>query len=100
MFKWLSDLLGGEKTKLMGRLDGLKYGKVWVFVQKANEEPAPSAGHAIDYLGWRAANLDTTAVEFRNRGAKFTTEPGAAGSSRISFVEDPSGLRVEIRQRP
>jgi lactoylglutathione lyase len=100
MFKWLSDSFGGEKTKLMGRLDGLKYGNVWVFVQKAPEDPTPSTGHAIDYIGWRTTNLATAAAELKKGGAKFTTEPTTAGPLKVSIVEGPFGLRVEILQRP
>jgi len=100
MFKWLSDLFGGEKTKLMGRLDGLKFGSVWVLVQKANEEPTPSAGHAIDHIGWRTASLDTASAELKKKGAKFTTEPTTAGQLKVSFVEGPAGLRAEVLQHP
>jgi lactoylglutathione lyase len=100
MFKWLNDTFGGDKTKLMGRLDGLKYGNVWVLVQKANEEPTPSAGHAIDHVGWRTASLATAAAELKKNGAKFTTEPTTAGPLKVSFVEGPAGLRVEVLQRP
>jgi lactoylglutathione lyase len=100
MFKWLSDLFGGEKTKLMGRLDGLKFGNVWVLVQKANEEPTPSAGHAIDHIGWRTASLETAAAELKKKGAKFTTEPTTAGQLKVSFVEGPAALRVEVLQHP
>ena len=100
MFKWLSDLFGGEKTKLMGRLDGLKFGNVWVLVQKANEEPTPSAGHAIDHIGWRTASLETATAELKKKGAKFTTEPTTAGQLKVSFVEGPAALRVEVLQHP
>ena len=100
MFKWLSDSFGGERAKLKGRLDALKYGTVWVLAQKAPEPPPPSAGRAIDHLGWRAASLDGTAAELKSKGVKFTTEPRAAGVLKISFVEGPDGLRVEVLQRP
>lgn len=99
MYKWLSASFGGERTKLKGRLDALKYGNVWVLVQKADQEPAASAGHAIEHIGWRPLNLDATAAELKGKGVKFSGEPRALGALRIAFVEGPSGLRIELVQR-
>lgn len=102
MFKWVSDAFGGERTKLKGRLEALKYpGSVWLLVSKANEAPKPSLGAAIDHLGWKTTNLDQTAAALKAKGVKFTTEPRDANNNlRISFVEGPDGLRVEVLQRP
>jgi catechol 2,3-dioxygenase-like lactoylglutathione lyase family enzyme len=99
----LLDSFGGERGKIAGRLDALRYGKVWVVIQKpvASEAPvpAPSAGRAIDHVGWRVANLDATSVELKDKGVKFTTEPQAVGAVKTAFVEAPNGLRIELLQR-
>jgi len=99
LMKWISDSFGGERAKLKGRIDGLKYGPVWVLAQKSNEETAASNGRAIDHLGWRAVNLDKTSAELKAKGVKFTMEPRAYGSLRIAFVDGPAGLKVELVQR-
>jgi catechol 2,3-dioxygenase-like lactoylglutathione lyase family enzyme len=103
MFKWLSSAFGGERGKLGGRLEALKYaggsGTVWVLVQKANETPKPSMGAAIDHVGWKTPNLDKTAADLKAKGVKFTTEPRAAGALKIAFVEGPDAVRVEVVQR-
>ena len=49
--------LAGERTKLKGRIDAIKYGApgfsdMWILVQKGDAEP--SEGHAIDHIGWRS----------------------------------------------
>jgi lactoylglutathione lyase len=110
MFKWLGDAFGGERTKLGGQLDGIKHkvadageyqeGQLWIFVQKADTAPKPSVGTVIDHLGWRTSNLDQTAADLKAKGVKFTEDPRDAGNLRISFIEGPGGLRVEVLQRP
>lgn len=101
MLKWVADAFGGERTKMKGRLDGVKHGgNLWIFVQKADAAPTPSQGAVIDHLGWRTPNLEKTAADLKSRGVKFTTEPRAAGDLKISFVEGPDALRVEVLQRP
>lgn len=99
LMKWIGDSFGGERAKLKGRIDGLKYGPVWVLAQKSNEETAPSKGRAIDHLGWGAANLDKSIAELKAKDVKFTSEPRTYGSLKYVFVEGPAGLRVEILQR-
>ena len=61
MFAWLLAKFGGERTKLKGRIDAVKYSAagfsdMWVLVQ--NGESTPSEGHAIDHIGWRSTDLD------------------------------------------
>jgi lactoylglutathione lyase len=101
MYAWLTGTFGGEKTKLRGRMDAVKYNKLWVLVQKANDTPAPSTGHSIDHLGWGVANLDATAAALKAKDVKFTMEPRAipVQNIKIAFVEGPGGLRVELVQR-
>ena len=97
-FKWYLHSFGGERTKLKGRLDAMKYGDVWLLAQKG-EPVAPSAGHAIDHIGWRAENLDATARELKAKGVTFTSEPRPFNALRIAFVQGPAGVRIELVQR-
>jgi catechol 2,3-dioxygenase-like lactoylglutathione lyase family enzyme len=98
---WYQDKFGGERTKLKGRLDAVKYGDVWVLAQQG--EAAPSAGHAIDHLGWRVADLDGKLVDLKSRGVKVTGEPRelklATGVVHFGFVEGPAATRIEVVQR-
>lgn len=100
LFAWLSDSFGGERRRLKGRFDGLKYEDVWIVPQRSDEAIAPSAGRVIDHIGWRAADVDATIARLKSRGVSITTDPRAAGALRIAYVEGPAGLRVEIVQRP
>jgi catechol 2,3-dioxygenase-like lactoylglutathione lyase family enzyme len=101
-FKWYQEMFGGERAKLKGRIEGLRYGNVWLLAQtaKPGEQVPPTAGSAIDHIGWRPANLDETAASLKTKGITFTTEPRAAGNLRIAFLEGPGGVRIELVQRP
>jgi catechol 2,3-dioxygenase-like lactoylglutathione lyase family enzyme len=101
-FKWYQQMFGGDRAKLKGQIEGLRYGNVWLLAQasKPGEQVPPSAGSTIDHIGWRPEVLDTTAATLRTRGATFTTEPREAGNLRIAFLEGPGGVRIELVQRP
>jgi catechol 2,3-dioxygenase-like lactoylglutathione lyase family enzyme len=107
MFAWLLAKFGGERTKLKGRLDAVKYSApgfsdMWVLVQKG--ESTPSEGHAVDHIGWRTKNLDLSIAELKTKGVKVTTEPRPltlADKTTIHFayVEGPAGTKIELVQR-
>ena len=87
---------------LKGQLDGIRYGNVWVFLDKG--DAAPSRGRAIDHIGWRMPDLMARASDFRKQGITFTTEPqpgppGAFSPVLMSFAEDPWGVKIELLQR-
>jgi len=96
---WYKQRFGGETAKLKGTLDGLKYGDVWVLFAKG--DATPSVGHALDHVGWRVTNLDKTLEDLK--GIKVlqgvTNLQLATGPVRFSFVEDPSGTKIELVQR-
>ena len=98
---WYMQMFGGERAKLKGRIDAVKYSDpdVWLLAQKADGAP-PSLGRAIDHLGWRAPDIDATIAELKQKGAQVTVEPRDVRDLRIAFVEDPSKVRIELVRRP
>lgn len=94
---WYLANFGGERAKLKGRNDAVKYGEVWILAQKG--DAAPTAGRAIDHIGWRATNLDATAAALKGKGVTFTTDPEARNTLRVAFLEGPSGVKIELVQR-
>jgi catechol 2,3-dioxygenase-like lactoylglutathione lyase family enzyme len=97
---WYQQRFGGDRVKFKGA-DALKYGDVLVLVEKSQTAPAPSAGHALDHVGWRVADLDRTLADLK--GIKVvqgvTNLQLATGPVRFSFVEDPGGTKIELVQR-
>jgi predicted enzyme related to lactoylglutathione lyase len=107
VFSWLLTQFGGERAKLKGRIDGVKYGApgfsdVWVLVQKG--DAAPSEGHAIDHVGWRTTALDAKIAEMKTGGVAVTTEPrpltlGDKSVVHYAYVAGPAGAKIELVQR-
>jgi catechol 2,3-dioxygenase-like lactoylglutathione lyase family enzyme len=108
-FAWLLAKLGGERTKLKGRIDAIKYSApgfsdMWILVQRGEAEP--SEGHAIDHIGWRSTGpLATTIDGLRAKGVTILTEPRPlplpnGPTINFSYVAGPSGAKIEVVERP
>lgn len=99
---WYQERFGGTRARHKGTLDGLQYGRVWVFLD-AGAAP-PSRGHAIDHVGWRMPDLLAKAAELKGKGVAFTVEPHPGPQAPhapvlMSFTEDPWGVKIELLQR-
>jgi catechol 2,3-dioxygenase-like lactoylglutathione lyase family enzyme len=98
---WCSDMFGGNREMLKGRVDGLSFGTMWVLADKG--APAPSAGRALDHIGWRTTDMAPKAAELTEKGATFTTQPAPATLNgktlQIAFIESPWKAKIEVVQR-
>jgi catechol 2,3-dioxygenase-like lactoylglutathione lyase family enzyme len=107
MLDWLSTSFGGGRSKLKGRIDGIRHGSLWLLVRKAEGPVAPSAGRAIDHLGWRFKDVRAAAASLKGGGVTFTREPSElpveaverTGVTHVAFLQGPEGLNVELAQR-
>jgi len=108
-FTWLLAKFGGERTKLKGRLDAIKYSApgfsdMWILVQKGDAEP--SEGHAIDHIGWRSTGpIAKTIDDLRGKSVTILTEPRPlplpnGPTINFSYVAGPAGAKIEIVERP
>lgn len=109
VFSWLLANFGGERTKLRGRIDAIKYSSlgfsdIWIFVQYGNLEP--SEGHAIDHIGWRSTGpLAKTIDDLRRKGVIVTSEPRPLSlpngpAINFAYVAGPAGAKIEVVERP
>lgn len=100
VLSWYQDAFGGERTKLKGRIDALRYGGVWLLAaaSAAGEKPANSAGRAIYNLAWTVPSVDDAVAALRAKGLKVTVEPRSLQTVRYAFVEDPNGILIEFIQ--
>ncbi|HKE86349.1 MAG TPA: VOC family protein [Vicinamibacterales bacterium] len=99
---WFAATFGGKVTKAQGGLDGINYGGVWLLAKKGNGEP--SAGHAIDHIGFRPLDVDASVATMKTKKVKVTTEPRpltlpSGTAMRLAFIEGPGGVRIELVQR-
>ena len=100
--KWFAETFGGRVGKFRGTTDGIEYGGVWLFAAKGSAQP--SAGHAIDHIGFRPASVDKSVAAMKARNVKVTTEPRpltlpSGVAMRLAFVESAEGIRLELVQR-
>ncbi len=99
---WFAGAFGGKVTKYENAMDGINYGGVWLFVTRGSGEP--SAGHSIDHIGFRPANVDTSVAALKAKSVTVTTEPRplvlpSGTAMRLAFIEGPGGIRIELVQR-
>jgi catechol 2,3-dioxygenase-like lactoylglutathione lyase family enzyme len=77
---WFADKFGGKPARYKGTVEGINYGGVWLLAKKGNA--APSAGHAIDHIGFRPLNVDDAVASFKTKNQ---------GDDRASSTVLPSG---------
>jgi catechol 2,3-dioxygenase-like lactoylglutathione lyase family enzyme len=100
VLSWYQEAFGGERAKLKGRIDALRYGGVWLLAaaSAAGEKPAGSAGRAIYNLAWTVPSVDDAVAALKAKGLKVTVEPRSLPTVRYAFVEDPNGILIEFIQ--
>lgn len=110
MFTWLLDKFGGERTKLKGQIDAVKYagvpGFTTVYIVAAKGSSVPSQGRAVDHIGWRSmGTIAETKGMLEGKSVELTSQPRPLtlpNGPPINFfyVAGPDGARIEIVERP
>ncbi|NKB35056.1 MAG: hypothetical protein GKR91_18320 [Pseudomonadales bacterium] len=93
---WYQEIFGGEIVQWKGALAAINYSDVWLMAAQASGEIIPTQGRAMDHLGWAAENLDEFGAVLDANAEVFTMEPREFRGIRISFVEGPDGVRIEV----
>lgn len=95
---WFEKHIGGERTKLRGKLDGMRYNGVWLFAMASGAETAPPPS-SIQLLAFRFADVDGAFKALTAAGVKAAAEPRELPALRYGFVEGPNGVRIELVKR-
>ena len=95
---WYEKNFGGKR--ITEAPDRIMFGSTrFMFLKKA--DATPSAGSAIDHVGFSFADLDAKMKELEANGVKITTPVrDVPGLFKLGFVEDPWGTRIEVVQDP
>jgi catechol 2,3-dioxygenase-like lactoylglutathione lyase family enzyme len=95
---WYEKYFGGKR--ITEAPDRLMFGSTrFMFLRSATAKP--SAGSAIDHVGFSFADLDAKMKEFEAAGLKITTPArDVPGLFKLAFLEDPWGTRIEVVQDP
>ena len=93
---WYEANFGGRR--ITEAPDRLMYGSTrFMFLRNANGKP--SAGSAIDHVGFSVPDLDVAMKRFEAAGVKITSPTrDVPGLFKLAFVEDPWGTRIEVVQ--
>jgi lactoylglutathione lyase len=116
---WYQAMFGGQRAKLKGRIDGLRYstipsgvaglggsaksaGDVWLLAAQG-EKTAPTADRVLYNLAFLVEDIQQAGAALKGRGAKLTGEPRTTKveglDTGVAFAEDPNGVQIELLQR-
>lgn len=95
---WYERHIGGERTKLRGKLDGMRYNGVWLFAMSSGPDAAPPPA-SIQLVAFRYADVDAAFKTLTSNGVKSAADVRELPALRYGFVEDPNGIRVELVKR-
>jgi len=94
--EWYQEIFGGELVQWKGALPAINYSDVWLMAAQARGQIVPTEGRAMDHLGWAAENLDDFEKVLALNDVEFKMEPRPFRGIRISFIEGPDGVRIEV----
>jgi catechol 2,3-dioxygenase-like lactoylglutathione lyase family enzyme len=110
MYAWLLNTFGGERTKIKGQIDAVKYagvpGFTTVYIVAAKGTSVASQGRAIDHIGWRSVGtINETKAMLEAKAVQLTSQPvplNLPNGPSISYfyVAGPDGTRIELVERP
>jgi catechol 2,3-dioxygenase-like lactoylglutathione lyase family enzyme/predicted enzyme related to lactoylglutathione lyase len=110
IYAWLLDKFGGERTKMKGQIDSVKYsgiqGFTTVYIVAAKGTSVPSQGRVIDHIGWRSiGTINETKAMLEGKRVQLTSQPSPLNlpngpSINFFYVAGPDGVRIELVERP
>jgi lactoylglutathione lyase len=93
---WYQKYFGGQP--MTEAPDRLMFGDTRLIFLR-NDKGQPSAGSAIDHIGFSVADLDAKIKELEAAGVKVVNPVrDLPGVFKLAFVEDPWGTRIEVVQ--
>ncbi|MEX2584294.1 MAG: VOC family protein [Gemmatimonadota bacterium] len=93
---WYLDHFNGEAIE--GQQDRVLIGTTQ-FVFFRSDDAEPSAGSAVDHLGFSVQDLDAKLRELESAGATITSpRRDVSGLFPLAFLDDPWGIRLEVIQ--
>jgi catechol 2,3-dioxygenase-like lactoylglutathione lyase family enzyme len=96
-FQWYLKNFGGKPIDEAP--NRIIYGSTRLMFLLKKDAAQPSAGSAVDHIGFSVPDLDAKMKAFEAAGVKITTPlRDLPGIFKIAFVEDPWGTRIEVVQ--
>jgi catechol 2,3-dioxygenase-like lactoylglutathione lyase family enzyme len=102
---WYQEMMGGERAKLRGRIDGLRYGNIWLLAaSRGADTAAPATGGLVwNQLAWQVSDITKAFADLQSKGVKPIMELRfrkiEGRDVGTALVKDPNGIRIELLQR-
>jgi catechol 2,3-dioxygenase-like lactoylglutathione lyase family enzyme len=110
---WYQQQFGGERAKLRGKVDGVRFNGVWVFAMGSGADTPPPPT-AILLIALRVNDVDTALKNLNANGIKTASEPRSCrrplrvrpgperhqsriGEAQHQTVDQPRRRRAEIK---
>jgi len=97
---WYVDVLGAERGKFKGELDGLVFGSVWLLIEQYGDgKPAATDERSIDHLGFVMAELETASQRIADQGVDLqqaVVPEGARSQAKRAFLAGPDGVLIAL----
>jgi catechol 2,3-dioxygenase-like lactoylglutathione lyase family enzyme len=94
---WWQEHIGGEFVDDLK--ERLLFGRTRIMFLRGNEKTQPSAGSAVDHLGFSYPDLGAKLKELEAAGAKIEGPArDVQGLFKLAFAVDPWGTRLELVQ--
>jgi len=101
MRRWFVEKLGGEPGRVEETDDAVKFGGVWLIIDKADAPPRAAEGTTLDHLGFRTKDIKAEIASLQTNGVKVLGDPrqdANVATTYATFFESPTG-RTELTQR-
>jgi catechol 2,3-dioxygenase-like lactoylglutathione lyase family enzyme len=100
MRAWFTEKLGAEPARF-GGAQALKFGGIFLLIDKADAPPRASDGTTLDHLGFRTKDIKAEIASMGTNSVKVLGEPRQdpnVATTSATFFEGPTG-RTELTQR-
>jgi predicted enzyme related to lactoylglutathione lyase len=101
MRTWFVQKLGGEPGRFAGTENAVKFGGIWLIIDKADALPRAADGTTLDHLGFRTKDIKAEIASLQTDGVKVLGDPRQdpnVATTFATFFEGPTG-RTELTQR-
>jgi catechol 2,3-dioxygenase-like lactoylglutathione lyase family enzyme len=102
---WYQEMFGGQREKLNGQIDGLRYDNVWLLAATggATANATGSGGLVWNQLAWQVVDIKKGFADLQTKGVKPIMELRfrqiEGKDVGTALVKDPNGIRIELLQR-
>lgn len=96
--RWYAEAFGADvgRYKNVPQIRAIRFGDMYLFVQRSVRAVAPTTDRSIDHIGWKTRNFKGLVENLKAMDTKFLVGPQKSGDHMMAFIEGPDGVKIEI----